>query len=91
MKKKFYPLGSIVRLKNGTKRIMICGRLQMRESDKKVLDYFACYYTEGILYTQELFLFQHEDIEELCFTGFQDQEEEMLQQFIQKRCKELQL
>ena len=38
MKKKFYPLGSIVRLKNGTKRIMICGRLQMRETDQKVFD-----------------------------------------------------
>lgn len=91
MKKEFYPLGSVVRLKNGTKRIMICGRLQMRQSDQKIFDYCACYYPEGILDPEELFLFQHKDIEELCFKGFEDQEEERIQQFIQKRCEELKL
>lgn len=89
MLKEFYPVGSVVRLKNGTKRIMICGRLQMRESDQKIFDYCACYYPEGILDPEELFLFQHEDIEEVCFTGFQDQEEEMIQRFIQTRNEEL--
>ena len=89
MLKEFYPLGSVVRLKNGTKRIMICGRLQMRESDQKIFDYCACYYPEGILDPEKLFLFQHEDIEEVCFTGFQDQEEEMIQRFIQTRNEEL--
>lgn len=91
MKKILYPLGTIVRLKNGTKRIMICGRLQMRESDRKIFDYCACYYPEGILDPEELFLFRHEDIDEVCFMGFQDQEEEVLQQFMQKRCEELNL
>ena len=41
MKKEFYPLGSVVRLKNGTKRIMICGRFKKRQIDKKIIDYFA--------------------------------------------------
>ena len=36
MKKELLPLGSVVLLKNGTKRIMICGRLQQRESDQKI-------------------------------------------------------
>lgn len=89
MIKGFLPLGSVVRLKNGTKRIMICGRLQQRESDQKIFDYCACYYPEGILNPEELFLFQHSDIEQICFTGFQDEDEAKLQKYIQKRCKEL--
>lgn len=91
MKKELLPLGSIIRLKNGTKRIMICGRLQQRESDQKIFDYCACYYPEGILNSDELFLFQHQDIEEVYFTGFQDEEEVSLQKYIQKRCDELHL
>lgn len=89
MKKELLPLGTIVRLKEGTKRIMICGRLQQRESDMKIFDYCACYYPEGILNSDELFLFQHSDIDTVCFTGFQDEEEAQIQKYIQKRCSEL--
>ncbi len=89
MKKELLPLGSIVRLKNGTKRIMICGRLQQRESDQKIFDYCACYYPEGILNSEELFLFQHSDIDTICHTGYRDDEELRLQKYIQKRCEEL--
>ena len=89
MKKELLPLGSVVLLKNGTKRIMICGRLQQRESDQKIFDYCACYYPEGLLNSEELFLFQHSDIETICFMGFQDEEEARIQTYIQKRCAEL--
>ncbi len=89
MKKELLPLGTIVRLKNGTKRIMICGRLQQRESDMKIFDYCACYYPEGILNSEEIFLFQHSDIDTVYFTGFQDEEEDQIQKYIQKRCTEL--
>lgn len=91
MKREFYPLGSVVRLKGGSKRIMICGRLQMREQDQRIFDYCACYYPEGILDPDELFLFNHQDIEEVCFIGYQDREEEEIQAYIQKRCQELQI
>lgn len=91
MEKEFLPLGSVVRLKNGTKRILICGRLQLRESDQCIFDYCACYYPEGILNPQELFLFQHCDIEEICFRGFSDEEEVRLLAYMKKRCEELDL
>ena len=89
MLKEFYPLGSVVRLKNGTKRIMICGRLQLRESDQKIFDYCACYYPEGIFEPKDLFFFQHKDIDVVYFLGYQDKEEEMIQRFIQTRNEEL--
>lgn len=91
MKKQFLPLGSVVLLRGGSKRVMIAGRLQQREEDHRIFDYCACYYPEGILNPEELFLFNHEDIENVSFVGYQDQEEEALQAYIQKRCEELQL
>lgn len=86
--KQLYPLGSIVRLKKGMKRIMICGRLQVRNSDQKLFDYSACLYPEGILNPEEMFLFQHEDIDELVFQGYEDDDEVKIKQYIENRKKE---
>lgn len=86
--KQLYPLGSIVRLKAGMKRIMICGRLQVRDHDQKLFDYCACLYPEGILNPKEMFLFQHEDIDELVFQGFEDEDEIKMKQYIEKRKNE---
>lgn len=79
---KLLPLGSVVRLVNGNKRIMICGRLQERLEDRVVFDYCACYYPEGILNPEELFLFNHDKIEEISFQGFADEEEQAFCKFL---------
>lgn len=91
MNERFLPLGTVVLLKNGTKRIMICGRLEMREYDQKIFDYLACYYPEGILNPDEMFLFNHDDIKEVMFLGFQDQEEADMQKYLSARVKYLDL
>lgn len=80
--KDFMPIGSVVTLKKGTKRIMICGRLQERDEDKKVFDYCACYYPEGILNPDELFLFNNEDIDRVFFVGHQDGEEFAFREYL---------
>ena len=67
------PLGSIVTLKKGT---------------KKIYDYAACYYPEGILNPHELFLFQHEDVEFVYFVGMQDSEEFSFRDFLIGKLKE---
>ncbi len=82
------PLGSIVTLKGGTKKIMICGRIQEEIKSHKQYDYTACYYPEGILDPHELFLFQHEDIERVYYVGMQDDEEFAFRQFIVDKMKE---
>lgn len=89
MEEKFLPLGSVVRLVNGNKRIMIIGRLQIREADQKIFDYAACYYPEGLLDPEQLFLFQHEDIEEVYAMGYQDQEEHAMNEYIHLRNHEI--
>lgn len=89
MEEKFLPLGSVVRLVKGNKRIMIIGRLQIREADQKIFDYAACYYPEGLLDPEQLFLFQHEDIEEVYAMGYQDQEEHAMNEYIHLRNHEI--
>ena len=68
------PIGSVVLLKDSTKRIMIVGLKQRQEQETKVWDYSACLYPEGIIDPDHLFLFDHEQIQTLFFIGFQDGE-----------------
>ncbi|MDE6195774.1 MAG: DUF4176 domain-containing protein, partial [Erysipelotrichaceae bacterium] len=42
--KTFLPLGSIVTLKKGNKKLMICGRVQVYEENQKTYDYCASKY-----------------------------------------------
>lgn len=73
--KKYLPIGSVVLLKGGNKRVMIVGRIQIRMEDKKVYDYSACLYPEGIIDPKQLYLFNNEDIDMVYFIGMQDAEE----------------
>ena len=45
--KDLLPIGSVVTLKEGTKRLMIIGRLQQNVRTKKVYDYAGCLWPEG--------------------------------------------
>lgn len=75
MYKHLLPIGSVVLLKGGDKRVMICGRIQTRSGDDKIYDYSSCYYPEGIVGSDSMFFFNHENIEKIFFLGFQDEEE----------------
>lgn len=74
--KTYLPIGSIVILKNGQKKIMIYGRRQRRVTDEHEYDYIACLYPEGNINEDYMYLFNHEDIETVVFRGFSDAEEE---------------
>jgi hypothetical protein len=72
---KYLPLGSIVQLAGGDKRVMIYGRRQKAEADGVLWDYVACLYPEGNLTDEYTYLFNHDQIERVYFIGFQDGEE----------------
>ena len=40
--KKILPIGSVVTLKDGNKKVMITGRIQVHKDTQKVYDYCAC-------------------------------------------------
>lgn len=75
MYKNLLPIGSVVLLKGGNKKIMICSRIQTRSGEDAIYDYSACYYPEGIINPKQMFFFNRDDIERIFFIGFQDSDE----------------
>lgn len=70
------PIGSIVKLKNIDKKIMIVGILSTSQNDsKKVNDYSGCFFPEGMMTGNKCILFDQEDIEDLIYIGYVDDEE----------------
>jgi hypothetical protein len=69
------PIGSVVLLRGGMKKVMIIGRLQRQEITNKVWDYSGCLYPEGIIDPQNMYLFNNDSIDRLYFVGMQDAEE----------------
>lgn len=75
--KEMLPIGSIVRLRDGEKRLMIAGIKQTDAAgDNREYDYLGLLYPEGHIGDEFQYLFNHEDIEELLFRGFEDSERE---------------
>jgi len=88
--KKLLPLGSVVLLNGGKKRVMICGRMQTRVQDNTMFDYSACLYPEGIIDPKKLYLFNNEDIDMVYFVGMQDTEEFEFRSRIEEEMKKRQ-
>ncbi|ABY44392.1 MULTISPECIES: DUF4176 domain-containing protein [Bacillus] len=81
MNSQLFPIGSIVILKEGTKKLMIFGRKQQVETDEvRKFDYMGCPYPEGYLNPDFTYLFNHDDIQEVVSTGYEDQEERTFQE-----------
>lgn len=68
--KDLLPIGSVVTLKEGTKTLLIIGLLQQEVDTNTLHDYIACLYPEGYINHETMFLFDHEDIEEVNYIGF---------------------
>ena len=77
LRKKYLPIGTVVMLKGGTKRVMITGFCAVSADEKlKVYDYSGCMYPEGFLSSNQTCLFDHEQIEKIYHLGLADDEEE---------------
>lgn len=75
MIKDLLPVGSIVLLKDGEKRLMVCGVMQSDvDRGGKEYDYMGVLYPEGHIGTDFQYLFNHEDINEIVFKGYHDEE-----------------
>lgn len=73
---KYLPIGSVVMLKNGKKRVMITGYATIDFNKKdKVYDYSGCLYPEGVITTNQNLVFNHNDIEKIYCLGYSDDEQ----------------
>ena len=72
---KYLPIGTVVLLNGGTKKVMITGFCSVTEEEKdKVYDYTGCIYPEGYLDYDEICLFDHNQIEKVYHMGYIDEE-----------------
>lgn len=70
------PIGSVVLLKNSTKKLMIIGFAQVSASNPdKVYDYVGCVFPEGFIGPDQTFLFDSHQIEKIYAVGYQDEEQ----------------
>lgn len=72
--KKLFTVGSVVKLKNVSQRVMIVGHMQQELGRDRVWDYAAVPFPEGVLQSDKFILFDHDNIELLYFIGLQDTE-----------------
>lgn len=76
-REKFLPIGSVVLLNGGKKKVMVTGFCSIAEDDMtRVYDYSGCIYPEGYLSSNQICLFDHNQIEEIYFVGYENEEEE---------------
>ncbi len=78
IKEKYLPIGTVVLLKNATKRIMITGfcSIEKNNANSKIYDYCGCLYPEGFLTADKALLFDHSQIEKIYHIGLSNDDEE---------------
>ena len=73
---KYLPIGSVVLLTGGKKRLMITGfAVRAKESAEKTYDYCGILYPEGMLTSDQTAVFDHDQIDKIFALGYSDEEE----------------
>lgn len=79
--RKYLPIGTVVMLKGGSKRLMITGFCSMPTDDEnEMYDYAGCMYPEGFLSSDQTALFNHDQIDKIYYMGLIDDEEKAFKQ-----------
>ena len=77
-RKKYLPIGTVVRLKSAKKRLFITGFCVTGNSNKnKIWDYSGYIYPEGNIRTDILCMFDHSQIEKIYHLGYENEEEKV--------------
>lgn len=90
MKEKFLPIGSVVKLKNGVKNVMVMSYLIFPTGSterKEMYDYGGCAFPEGVIDSKVGIGFNHEQIEEVLHVGLEDEEFKKLNETLKEVCE----
>ena len=82
---KLLPLGSIVVLNDGDKKLMIYGRGQFAGDSHVEFDYVACLWPEGNLNEEFTYLFNGSDIASVFHQGYSDDEDSAFLEVLERR------
>lgn len=75
LKETMLPLGSILKLKDAKKSVVVIGYAVVEEGNVKVWDYLGCPYPTGVIASDQNLLFNTEDIDKVTFLGFTSEED----------------
>ena len=84
------PIGTVLLLKESTKRIMIIGVCQRSaEKPDEIWDYSGCLFPEGYIGPDKVFLFNNDQIDKVFDMGYQDEEQAAFGEKAEQVLKEL--
>ena len=84
------PIGSVVLLKDSTKKLMIMGYAQVAARDPNVVwDYTGCVFPEGFIGPDKMFMFNRDQIDQVFALGYQDQEQMSFKNQVDKALQDL--
>lgn len=87
---KFLPIGTVVMLKGGKKRVMVTGFCIVdNNNSNKIYDYCGCLYPEGFIDSSKNLLFDHDQINKIYYKGYIDEEELTFKQNLKKMLDKL--
>ena len=87
---KYLPIGTVVLLKEGTKKVMITGFCVIaEEQDHKMYDYCGVLYPEGHISSQ-ICLFNHTQIAEIYHLGYVNEECKQFMNRLKEKVTEIQ-
>ena len=82
--KELLPIGSVVLLKEGQKKLMIFGVKQMDSEVREEYDYIGVMYPEGNVGVEGQYLFNHESIDQVFFRGYENEERDAFMQALEQ-------
>ena len=77
---ELFPIGSVVKLRNGIRPLMIFGIKQTNLETNEEYDYIGVLYPEGNMGDDYNVFFQHEEINKVLHNGYESQADEIMQQ-----------
>ncbi len=100
IEEKFLPIGTVVLLKEGTKEVMITSYCIIPNGDiydksgkiegaNQMYDYGACLYPEGEFNSKQVIAFNHDQIQRICFKGYETEMQKELSEKVKEGLKEL--
>ena len=83
------PIGSVVLLKGGIRKLAIIGVKPVRpEEPDLVYDYLGVLYPEGYLGGKSCFLFNHSDINDIIHLGYDNPERKAFLQYMEQAAQD---
>ena len=92
MIEKFLPIGTVVQLKDGNKKVMILSYLIFpsgSDEKKDMYDYGGCSYPEGVLDSKVGIGFNHADILKVIHKGHEDDDFKKLNKLLKEYSEDL--